>query len=111
MYFVFSLSISDSSNKAIPRTYQSPLVHIWSAVFINISCSFVVSYELPILKHQEPRSLEILYLLEHIFDFMKVYIRGHLICLCKEYCYVHSYIYSYVEWTGAVVKPRTLGRE
>ena len=26
MYFIFSLSISDFSNKAIPRTYQSPLV-------------------------------------------------------------------------------------
>ena len=28
MYFIFSLSISDFSNKAIPRTYQSPLVQI-----------------------------------------------------------------------------------
>ena len=28
MYFIFSLSISDFSNKAIPRIYQSPLVQI-----------------------------------------------------------------------------------
>ena len=34
MYFVFSLSFSDFCYKAIPRTYQSPLVYTVSLVLV-----------------------------------------------------------------------------
>ena len=38
MFFVFSLSISCFSNKAIPRTYQSPLVHVSNVIYkIHVS--------------------------------------------------------------------------
>ena len=40
MYFGFSLSISDFSNKAIPRTYQSPLVYPLTPHFYIVKVGF-----------------------------------------------------------------------
>ena len=41
MYFIFSLSISDFSNKAIPRTYQSPLVYI-NNIFLYFTTLYII---------------------------------------------------------------------
>ena len=56
MYFIFSLSISDFSNKAIPRTYQSPLVYKtvspksqvkWDQMFHNVELNWKLLYNIP----------------------------------------------------------------
>ena len=60
MYFIFSVSISDFSNKAIPRTYQSPLVMEKIYLISTLEPSFLIrsSSFLQVINEDNRKSLD-----------------------------------------------------